>query len=89
MKNKSSRFAMLAQELDLPEDLGKDGYRIEIYKNTVVIDGCRNVAEYGDGIIRINAGRVCVRVAGSGLTIKSFSCSQIVINGFIISVELG
>ena len=88
MKNRQSRIAEFAKELDFPEDLRKDGYHIEIFNGTVVIDGCRNVAEYGDRCIKLNTGGSRVGVFGDGLTIKSFICSQAVITGKIISLEL-
>lgn len=88
MKNKEQRFSDLIREFDLPEDICKGGYHIEIFNGTVVVDGCRNVSEYGDGSIKLNTGGCQVGVFGDNLTIRSFVCSQITITGRIISVEL-
>ncbi len=89
MKNKSSRINSIVQELDLPEDIGKDGYHIEMFSNTFVLDGCRNIAEYDENVIRLNTGKKIISVIGSYLTIKDFSCCQVTICGIIVSVEIG
>ena len=88
MKNRHPNLSDIAKELDLPEDICSGGLHIELFSDTAVIDGCRSVAEYGGGIIRLNVGRQTVGVFGDNLTIKSFVCSQAVITGKIISVEL-
>ncbi len=88
MKNRQPRIYGIAKEFDLPEDLCRDGYHIEIFNDTVVVDGCRNVAEYNDGRIKLSTGGRTVGVFGDGLTIKSFICSQVIISGNIVSVEL-
>ena len=89
MKNKASRIRAIAQEFDLPEDLGKDGYHIEIFGNTFVLDGCRNIVQYDEDAIRLNTGRKIISVLGSNLVIKDFSCCQATISGCIVSVEIG
>lgn len=88
MKYRRPHLSDIAKELDLPEDICSGGFRIELFSDTVVIDGCKNVAEYGGGAIKLNTGRQTVGVFGDNLTIKSFVCSQAVITGKIISVEL-
>lgn len=88
MKNKKSKLNFLANEFDLPEDICKDGYHVEIMNSCVVVDGCKSVAEYADGIIRLNVGKKTVSVIGSELLIKSFSCGQVTISGNVLCVEL-
>lgn len=88
MKNRQTRLSEIVREFDLPEDLCKGGYHIEIFNDTVIVDGCRNVNEYGDGEIKLNTGGGQVGISGDGLVIKSFACSQITVSGRIISVEL-
>lgn len=88
MKNKRPNLSDIAKELDFPEDICTGGLHIELFIDTAVVDGCRNVAEYGEGMIRLNAGGHTVGIFGDCLTIKSFSCSQAVIAGKILSVEL-
>ncbi len=89
MKNSSSRIGSLARELDLPEDIGADGYHIEIFGSTFVLDGCKSIAEYDENVIRLNTGRKIISVLGSELVIKDFSCCQVTVCGYIVSVEIG
>lgn len=89
MRCSSARFQSIAAQLDLPEDIAKDGYHIEIMNDCAVVDGCKNVAEYGDGIIRLNVGGKIISVIGCNLTIKSFFCGQVTVTGRIAAVEIG
>lgn len=83
-KNNSSFF----QRFDLPEDLTKNGYHIEIFNSCAVVDGCQNVNEYSDGIIRLNLGYNIVSISGNNLTIRCFTCGQATIDGKISAVEI-
>ena len=89
MKNKTSRLSALAQELDLPEDFGTNGFHIEIFPDTLILDGCQSIAEYADGVIRLYTAQKTVSVFGSDLTIRSFACGQVKICGLLLSVEMG
>ncbi len=53
----------------------------------VLIDGCRGLLEYGDEKIRVNVGNGVVQLVGRGLEIKSLSYTNVVISGYILSVE--
>ncbi len=85
MKNKKA--SSFIRKFDLPEDISKNGYHIEIFNSCAVIDGCRSVAEYSNGKIRLNLTDVCISVVGNNLSIRSFDCSQVTIDGHISSVE--
>lgn len=88
MKNRQTHFSDFVKEFDFPEDLVKDGYHVELFNDTVVVDGCKNVAEYGDGYIKLSTGSRLIGIFGDNLTIKSFACSQVIVSGRILSVEL-
>ena len=85
MKGNISSFF---QQFDLPEDLTKNGYHVEIFNSCAVVDGCKNVSEYSDGVIRLNLGKNIVSVSGNNLSIRSFTCGQATIDGKILSVEI-
>ncbi len=85
---KSNKIKSIVQQFDLPEDLTKNGYHIEIFNACAVVDGCKNVIEYSDGVIRLNVGKNVVSVMGNNLTIRSFNTSQATIDGHILSVEI-
>lgn len=84
MKNNKNSFL---QRFELPEDLAKDGYFVEVSNTCAMIDGCKSVAEYSDGIIRLNLGNKTVSVVGNDLVIRCFSCNQVTINGYIRVIE--
>ena len=88
MKNRQSRMTGIVREFDLPEDVCSGGYHVEMFNETVIVDGCRNVAEYSGGLIKLNTGNTQIAVSGDNLTIRNFACSQVTVTGRIISVEL-
>jgi len=53
----------------------------------LVIDGCKGILEYGNDCIKVDAGRVAVRVEGRCLTLTSMSGDTLVISGRICKVE--
>ncbi len=86
MKNK--RSGSFLEKFDLPEDLSKEGYHIELFNSCAVIDGCKNVSGYSDGVISLNLGKVTVTVKGNNLSIKNFCCAQVTVDGHICAVEI-
>lgn len=53
----------------------------------LIFEGSRGILEYGESSIKINAGKYIVALHGRGLHIKSMTECDIVINGFITSIE--
>ncbi|MBQ5592846.1 MAG: YabP/YqfC family sporulation protein [Clostridia bacterium] len=78
----------ICDKLELPEDICIGGGYIEIISNTcALIDGCKGVMEYDESTIKLSLGKKAVCFCGSGLTIKSLSSEQAMIEGCIISME--
>ena len=72
----------------MPEDICSSCGYIEIISNTcALIDGCKGVLEYDDGTIKLSLGKKSVRFSGSGLSIKSLSMEQAMVEGYIVSME--
>ncbi len=86
MKNKKA--SSFIQQFDLPEDLSRNGYHVEIFNSCAVVDGCKNVVEYSQGVIKLNLGECIVSVIGNNLTVRSFICSQATIDGHIRCLEI-
>ena len=64
------------------------GVHMEISGNCeVVLEGSKGVVEYGDSSIKINAGKYIISFQGRGLHIKCMTDCDIVIHGFITSIE--
>lgn len=63
---------------------------IELFGNSeCVIDGLEGIIEYTSERIKINLGKYAVSIIGDELYINSFSHNGAIINGYIISLELG
>ncbi|BED93015.1 MAG: YabP/YqfC family sporulation protein [Candidatus Paraimprobicoccus trichonymphae] len=53
----------------------------------VIVEGCRNILEYDDHMIKISFKNMSAMFLGRNLSIKCLDTNSLVINGFIISVE--
>ncbi len=78
----------ICDKLELPEDICSNCGYIEIVSNTcALIDGCKGVLEYDDSTIKLSLGKKSVCFFGSGLSIKSLSMEQAMVEGYIVSME--
>lgn len=53
----------------------------------VILEGNRNIVEYGDTSIKINTGKYIVGFTGRGLHIQCMRDCDVVIHGFITTIE--
>ncbi len=53
----------------------------------VILEGNRGVVEYSENSIKINTGKYIISFQGRGLHIKCMTDCDIVIHGFITSIE--
>ena len=53
----------------------------------VVIEGSKGVIEYTDELIRINTAIGLVCFSGRNLNLKCITSGELIINGFILSIE--
>lgn len=53
----------------------------------VILEGNKGVVEYGDTSIKINTGKYIIGFTGRGLHIKCMTDCDVVIHGFITSIE--
>ncbi len=64
------------------------GIHMEISGNReIIFEGGKGILEYNEGSIKINAGKYIVGIQGRGLHIRSMNDSDVVIHGFITSIE--
>ena len=64
------------------------GVMIELSGNReLAVDGCRGILDYDMGLIKINCGKMVLKVTGRNLTIRCMTRDSMIINGFILSVE--
>jgi len=72
----------------LPQDAAAGLPRMEMTGNReFLIENCAGIIEYGPQSIRLRAGKMTVRLSGSGLELKSMMCQDLLIGGVIDSVE--
>ena len=74
--------------LELPEGARGNCARLEMAGNRrVVIEGCRGIQEYEEGLIRLSTTSGTIRFMGRGLVMNCLTEDCAVITGFLLSVE--
>lgn len=76
------------QVLDLPGGALSSAARIELSGNRrAVVEGCRGILEYEEGVIRLNTGSGILRFIGRELGLSCMTEESAVVTGVILSVE--
>lgn len=84
----AARLRRQARESFLAEDLGADVPRIEILGDKrVLVENHKGILEYGDTLMRINCGRMIVKIVGEALELRALSLSELAVTGKILSLE--
>lgn len=61
---------------------------LEMYGNKeVIVDGCKSVADYSGGYIKLDLGNKFLKISGNELTVISYVFEQADIKGEIVSLE--
>ena len=53
----------------------------------VIFEGCKGVVEYTDTSVKLNTGSAIIAFSGRGLYIRKMTDSDVMIGGFILSIE--
>lgn len=87
--SKGEKLVKKASEaLDIPIETFIGYPRIELAGNLeMILENHRGILEYGDKMIKINAGRVTVKICGENLCVTAMNNAQMSIAGTITSVE--
>lgn len=84
----SERIAAAAHGIEMVSGYRGTSPRVEIFSNQrVLIENHKGILEYGDTLMRINCGRVIVKITGQDLALKALSISELAIEGNILTVE--
>lgn len=87
-QQKTTILQKVANVMELPIDLVSGMSHMEISGNRqAVVDECNSILEFDENIVRLSAGKYIIRFSGRGLTLKDFTQSSVVVEGFIISIE--
>ncbi len=61
---------------------------IELFGNKqIIVDGCKGVVDYNEDYLKLDLGKIILKVTGRGLVIDSYIYEQVDLKGEIVSVE--
>lgn len=84
----SERIAAAARGIETAGGYMVGAPRVEIISNQrVLIENHKGILEYGNTLMRINCGRIVVKITGQQLELKALSVSELAIQGNIVTVE--
>ncbi len=76
------------QVLELPGGTLTGAARVELTGNRrAVVESCKGILEYEEGVIRLNTGSGVLRFMGRELGLSCLTEDSAVVTGFILSVE--
>jgi sporulation protein YqfC len=68
------------------EDIVKGN--IELFGNKqIIVDGCKGVIDYNEDFLKLDLGKIILKVTGRNLVIDSYIYEQVDLKGEIVSVE--
>ncbi len=68
------------------EDIVKGN--IELFGNKqIIVDGCKGVIDYNEDFLKLDLGKIILKVTGRSLVIDSYIYEQVDLKGEIVSVE--
>ena len=68
------------------EDIVKGN--IELFGNKqIIVDGCKGVIDYNEDFLKLDLGKIILKVTGKNLVIDSYIYEQVDLKGEIVSVE--
>ena len=86
--NKKSKFFNFENFKNSSVGIMLDPVNIEIRGNReAIIEGCKNIAQYDENMIKINMKKMGISFFGRDLEIKCLNSDSLVIKGFITSIE--
>lgn len=87
-KVKRERMHEFFKLLEMPVEVLSEEIHIEMYANRrIIIEEAKGIMDYDDRLVRVNAGKYCLRVEGRELNLSSMTTGAIIVNGIISSVE--
>ncbi len=85
---KSAAAQVIRESIDLPDIARQNTAHIELSGNReAIVDGCKGILQYDDGVIRLNIGKGSVTFRGAQLCMNNMKYEQAVITGMIAGVE--
>ena len=86
-EEKCSIRERLSRTFELPLNVLEGVPEIELLGNREgVIEHCQGVLEYDDKVVRINAGKLVVRITGRNLMLKYMTGDGVMVEGYFTSI---
>jgi sporulation protein YqfC len=87
-KNKKSIVDRAVDAFDLPGEVLAGLPKLTVTGNRRIHIEChKGIIEYDGSLIAVNGGSVLVKIRGENLEILSMNAEEILIRGFVVSVE--
>ncbi len=87
-KEKKKALERLGELLEIPAETVLNLPHIELSGNReFLIENYRGIVEYGDEVVKINGGKLIIKLSGSGFQLKSMAPEMLVLAGRIKSIE--
>lgn len=78
----------LSELLEIPQSAILGGAQIELSGNReALVDGCRGVLEYDEGIVKLAVDKMSVCFTGRDLRLKALTRDTAVVTGFITNIQ--
>lgn len=92
MENKGlgirGRLKAAAQGMETVTEMLPGTPRIELLSNKrLLVENHKGILEYGDTLMRINCGRLILKITGEQLELKALSINELAIKGTIFTLE--
>lgn len=85
---RSAAAQVVRESIDLPDIARQNMAHLELAGNReAVVDGCKGILRYEEGIISLNTGRGSITFRGDQLCMNNMKYEQAVITGTILSIE--
>lgn len=87
-KTENNKSKKSLKDILMPEMSIFSGTQIELLNNNeAIVEGCKGILEYDNNSIRLNLGKMSVKFIGDNLTVTCMNYDNLVLKGFITSVE--
>lgn len=85
---RSAAAQLVRESIDMPDIARPNTAHLELSGNReAIVDGCKGILRYEEGVISLNLGRGCVTFRGAQLCMNNMKYEQAVITGTIASIE--
>lgn len=85
---KATAVQKVSRLLDVPQSTFRADCHLEMTSNTeAIVEGCSGVLEYNDEVIRLNGGKMVIKITGRNLQIRCMTGESAIVEGFILSIE--